>query len=144
MPTISREFDLAGSFEKVWQLMNDPRTLGACIPGCEEVTITSDTDSNWKLKLTVGIITRKVDAIAKVIERDEAGKLAIKLDSKDGDISGMFHVTLFKKDEVTTRTNFSADIQARGPFQWIVNQVINSQMEKFVDQFSRCISLKAK
>ena len=142
MPQVSKDFQIKGTLADSWKLLNDPQNLGTCIPGCQQVTIVSEAESRWKLKITVGVISRNIDAKARVTLREEPNKLALKVESVDGDINGEFQLSLRQHDERTTDVSFSASLDARGPFQWIVNQVIRGQMDKFTQQFADCVSAK--
>jgi len=42
--TMTGEVQLAASREVVWAKLNDPEVLKACIPGCEELNMTSETE----------------------------------------------------------------------------------------------------
>ena len=42
--TMSGEYQLAVPRETVWEKLNDPVTLKACIPGCEQLDKLSDTE----------------------------------------------------------------------------------------------------
>jgi len=142
MPQISRDFEVKGPLPSVWKALNDPNVLGACVPGCEQVSVISDVESRWKVKISVGVIARRIDAKAKVIQRREPNQLAIKIESVDGDINGEFHLDLSEKAQNATQVKFAANLDAKGPFQWIVNQVIKNQLDGFVNQFANCISSK--
>ena len=42
--TMTGEVQLAASRDVVWVKLNDPEVLKICIPGCEELNKTSDTE----------------------------------------------------------------------------------------------------
>ena len=142
MPKISRDFDVGGDVIRVWGILNDPVSLGACIPGCEEVTALSPTEWKFNVKVNVGVISKRIDARATVIEREDPHKIAIKLMSVDRDFSGAFRVELKPKDETHTHVFFTAEVDVKGPFQWIVDQVIKNQLDKMVNEFAERVSQK--
>ncbi len=93
--------------------------------------------------MSVGVISRKIDAKAKVVEKNEGEKtLVVKFNSADGDFTGTFKIRV--RDDAgklgSSTLNLDTEIEARGSFQWIVNQVIKSQLDKFSSEFTRCIS----
>ena len=45
--------------QRVWERLNDPETLKACIPGCETIEKVSDTEFTAKLTARVGPVTAK-------------------------------------------------------------------------------------
>jgi carbon monoxide dehydrogenase subunit G len=52
--TMSGEVQLAADRESVWQKLNDPAVLKACIPGCEELERTEDGGFRATAKIKVG------------------------------------------------------------------------------------------
>ena len=40
--------------QKVWEALNDPEVLRQAIPGCEEITKTSDTEMEAKVTVKMG------------------------------------------------------------------------------------------
>jgi carbon monoxide dehydrogenase subunit G len=67
-------------------------------------------------------------------------QLPIAIKSSDGDLKGEFKIDLSAPDESTTRIVFSTSLEALGSFKMIVNQIIERQLDKFVNQFVDCIS----
>src|SRR6187200_357442 len=53
---IEGEERIAASVQKVWQALNDPDTLKACIPGCETLEKKSDTELAAIVVLKIGPI----------------------------------------------------------------------------------------
>lgn len=145
LPEITTQFSLAGNKTQLWSLLNNPQELGKCIPGCEEVQVIGPSESKWKVKMSVGMISRRILANARVIEKHEPDKLVIDLRSQEGDITGLFTILVDEENGSNAcKINLTAKIDARGSFQWIVNQVIKTQLDKFTKQFVECISNKAK
>ena len=48
------EIHIPASRETVWQALNDPEVLKECIPGCQEIAKTSDTEFAAKVVVSVG------------------------------------------------------------------------------------------
>jgi uncharacterized protein len=47
-------YRISASPQRVWEAINDPATLKACIPGCEAMDKTSDTDFVATARLKIG------------------------------------------------------------------------------------------
>lgn len=143
MIQLTKELVAEASPDSIWKRLTDPVSLGHCIPGCESVTAIDNETSRWIVKMTVGVISRKIDAKARILQRnDETKSMEIKFDGKDGDITGKFKVRIENDSGGATSSKIILDseIDARGSFQWIVNQVIKSQLDKFSSEFIQCIS----
>ena len=126
--------------ETVWNLLNNPITLGKVVPGCEEVTILSENEWKWRVKFTVGVVSRRMEAIARVLEKKSMSWLSIKLDSVENDFKATLVLGLENESGSSTRVKVSANIEARGPFQMIVNQMIKGQLDKLIVEFAANVS----
>jgi carbon monoxide dehydrogenase subunit G len=143
MPITTTEFSVKLPQGKLWVLLNNLDALGKCVPGCEQVEVLGPDDSRWKVKLSVGIISRRIDAKVHVTERAEPERISLKLESVEGDITGAWLVQMSEEGQDSTRVKLVADLNARGSFEWIINQIIKTQMGKLVSQFAECISAKS-
>ena len=56
------EYPIAASREQVWSALNDAETLAECIPGCQSMAQTSDTEFTAKVKAKVGPVSATFDA----------------------------------------------------------------------------------
>src|SRR5262249_24756968 len=55
--TMSGEVQLPATRETVWQKLNDPEVLKACIPGCETLEKTGEDAFNATVKIKVGPVS---------------------------------------------------------------------------------------
>jgi carbon monoxide dehydrogenase subunit G len=126
--------------QKVWDLLNDTVELGKCVPGCEEASSLTAEEWRWKVKFNVGVVSRRIEAIARVTEKEPTKRLAIKLDSITGDFKAQLNLELNEASPSSTRMKFVANVAARGPFQMVVNQMIKGQLDKLVGEFAAAVS----
>jgi carbon monoxide dehydrogenase subunit G len=54
---LSGEYRIPAPREAVWKALNDADVLKECIPGCESVEKTSDTEFNAKVRAKVGPVS---------------------------------------------------------------------------------------
>lgn len=54
---VNGEYRIPASRERVWEALHDPEVLRACIPGCEELRRTSDTEFEGRMTAQVGAVT---------------------------------------------------------------------------------------
>lgn len=141
MPLVEREFDVNASAKDVWELLNNPQELGKCVPGCGEVIVLSPTDWKWNVKLAFGVISRRVEARAHLIQIEPASKMALKVESMDGELSAQVGIEVHEKG-ASSRIKFSANVDARGSFQWVVNQIVKSQLDRLISEFAQNVSTK--
>ena len=56
---MSGEYVISAPRKAVWEALNDPEILKQCIPGCESVDKTSDTEFEAKVTAKVGPVRAK-------------------------------------------------------------------------------------
>ena len=143
MPIVERELLIHAPVLEVWNLLNDPAQLSKCVPGCEEASPLGAGDEwKWKMKFNIGVISRHIEAIARVVEKEPTRKLGIKLDSVAGDFKAQLRLEFAENSSTSTQVKFTANVDARGPFQIVVNQIIKSQMDKLAEEFAANVSSK--
>jgi len=140
--TVEREFNINAPAKQVWDLLNNPQELGKCVPGCEEVTVLSPTEWRWKVKFAVGVIARRVEARAHLIKIEAPTSMTIKVGSMDGELAAELAIAVQEKNTTTSQIKFTANVDARGPFQWVVNQIVKSQLDKLIQQFAQTVTTK--
>ena len=57
--TMNGEVQLAAPQQTVWEALNDPAILKACIPGCEQLDKTSDTEFQAIATVKIGPVKAK-------------------------------------------------------------------------------------
>ena len=57
--TMTGEYQIAAPPAAVWAGLNDADILRACIPGCEELEKTSDTDFRAVVKAKIGPVSAR-------------------------------------------------------------------------------------
>ena len=57
--TMTGEYQLPAPQQTVWEKLNDPAVLKACIPGCEELDKTSDTGFQAVATIKIGPVKAK-------------------------------------------------------------------------------------
>jgi uncharacterized protein len=140
MPETRRILDLEADAEKVWSTICNPVVLGGCIPGCERVQEISESESRWFTKMRVGVISKHAD-FSVHLEKSKP-RLVFTFNSQDGMIRGKGEVSITPLDEQRTKLDFRVDISAGGQFKWIVEQMISNQMDRFANEFSKCMMEK--
>ncbi len=141
MPSATTEFTLARKQDEVWDLLIDPFRFGRCIPGCEDVTVLTPTESRWKVKISTGIISKRFLINAHIEEQVPRSRLKIRIASQEGDLKGIFTVTIIGETS-SSIVKVDTEIATTGQYQWLVNQIINTRLEWFVKEFVNCVSAK--
>ncbi len=85
--TMSGEYQLAAPQQTVWEKLNDPATLKACIPGCEQLDKTSDTEFTAVATMKIGPVKAKFKGKVTLSDLDPPNGYKIS-GQGDGGVAG--------------------------------------------------------
>ncbi|TQV72515.1 carbon monoxide dehydrogenase subunit G [Denitrobaculum tricleocarpae] len=78
------EYRLNASREAVYDALNDPEILKQCIPGCEEIEKTSDTEMTAKVVAKVGPVKAKFNGAVTLSDLNRPESYSISGEGKGG------------------------------------------------------------
>ncbi|MEP9355973.1 carbon monoxide dehydrogenase subunit G [Xanthobacter sp. KR7-65] len=70
--------------EVVWQALNDPEILKLCIPGCQELVKSSDTQMSAKVVLKVGPVSARFEGAVTLCDLDPPNSYRIRGEGQGG------------------------------------------------------------
>ena len=145
--------DLTGDYripaprETVWAALNNPEVLKACIPGCEELNKTSDTEFVARVVAKIGPVKAGFGGKVTLSDIDPPngytitgegqggaagfakGGAKVRLDSVDGGAATVLH--------------YSADAQIGGKLAQIGSRLVEGTAKKLADEFFAAFAAQA-
>jgi carbon monoxide dehydrogenase subunit G len=82
--TMTGEVQLPASREAVWAKLNDPAVLRACIPGCEQLEMTSDTEFQAIATIKVGPVKARWKGKVRLTDLDPPNSYRISGEGEGG------------------------------------------------------------
>lgn len=134
---MSGEYRISASRETVWQALNDPDVLRACIPGCQELERTSDTGFAATVKAKVGPVSATFKGEVELEDIDPPAGYRIQGEGKGGVAGfakGGANVRLAEDGGETVLT-YDADAKVGGKLAQIGSRLIAGTARKMADQF---------
>lgn len=135
--TMTGEVQLPASRDVVWAKLNDPETLKACIPGCEELNMLSDTEFEAVAVNKIGPVKAKFKGKVTLSDLDPPNGYKIS-GQGDGGVAGFAKggavVALSDKDGGTLLT-YNVEAQIGGKLAQLGQRLINGAAKKLADQF---------
>jgi carbon monoxide dehydrogenase subunit G len=135
--TMTGEVQLAAPRETVWAKLNDPATLKACIPGCEELNMLSDNEFEAVAVNKIGPVKAKFKGKVTLSDLDPPNGYKIS-GQGDGGVAGFAKggatVALSDKDGGTLLT-YNVEAQIGGKLAQLGQRLINGAAKKMADQF---------
>jgi uncharacterized protein len=135
--TMNGEYQLPVPREIVWEKLNDPETLKACIPGCEQLDKTSDTEFQAVATAKVGPVKARFKGKVTLSDLDPPNGYKIS-GQGDGGVAGFAKggatVTLAPKDGGTL-LSYTVEAQIGGKLAQIGQRLVNGAAKKMADDF---------
>lgn len=136
--TMSGEVPLAAKREDVWAKLNDPAVLKACIPGCEELNMLSDTEFEAVAVNKIGPVKAKFKGKVQLTDLDPPNGYKIS-GQGDGGIAGFAKggavVQLSDHEDGGTLLKYDVEAQIGGKLAQLGQRLINGAAKKMADDF---------
>jgi carbon monoxide dehydrogenase subunit G len=137
--TMSGEYQLAVPPQTVWDKLNDPATLKACIPGCEQLDKVSDTEFQAVATTKIGPVKTRFKGKVTLSDLDPPNGYKIS-GQGDGGVAGFARggaiVKLAPKDGGTL-LSYDVEAQIGGKLAQLGQRLVNGAAKKIADDFFR-------
>lgn len=134
---IKGEYRIAAPREKVFAALNDPAVLQACIPGCESLEKTSDTEMKAKVRMRIGPVSASFSGKVTLSDINPPNGYRISGEGQGGAAGfakGGAVVTL-REDAGETVLNYNVDAQVGGKIAQVGARLIDGTAKKLADEF---------
>ena len=134
--------------QSVWEALNNPDILQACIPGCETLEQSTDTSFDATASVKVGPVKAKFKGSVELQDLNPPNSYTIVGSGKGGIAgfaSGEAKVTLSETadgDQPGTQLDYTVDAKVGGKLAQIGGRLIQGTAKKLADEFFE--SFKAK
>ncbi len=128
---------IAADRQTVWEALNDPEVLRACIPGCEMLEKTSDTELTATVVTKIGPVKAKFSGDIRLENLNPPMSYSIVGEGKGG-IAGFAKggadVTL-AEEEGGTRLSYVVEAKVGGKIAQLGSRLIDSTAKKLAGKF---------
>jgi hypothetical protein len=121
----------------VWEGLNDPEVLKACIPGCETIERVSDTEYRVAMTAAVGPVKAKFNGKLLLADLDPPNSYKLSFEGSGGAAGfgkGGAQVAL-TPDGAGTRLSYKASAQVGGKLAQVGSRLIDGVSRKMADEF---------
>lgn len=135
--TMNGEVQLPASREVVWAKLNDPEVLKSCIPGCEELEMTSDHEFRATAKMKVGPVSARFKGRVTLSDLDPPNGYKITGEGEGG-VAGFAKggaVVNLKDSDGGTLLVYEVEAQIGGKLAQLGQRLINGAAKKMADDF---------
>ena len=134
---IKGEYRIAAPREKVFAALNDQAVLQACIPGCESLEKTSDTEMKAKVRMRIGPVSASFTGKVTLSDIDPPNGYRISGEGQGG-AAGFAKggaVVALREDAGETVLNYNVDAQVGGKIAQVGARLIDGTAKKLADEF---------
>ncbi len=124
--------------EKVWQALNDPDILRQCIPGCEALQKTSDTDMTATVSLKIGPVKARFEGAVQLTNLNPPNSYTISGEGKGGVVGfakGGADVKLEPEGPDVTILSYVVKADVGGKIAQLGARLIDSTAKKLAAEF---------
>ena len=136
---LTGEYRIPAPRETVWAALNNPDILKACIPGCEELNKTSDTELVAKVVAKIGPVKAAFGGKVTLSDLDPPNGYTITGEGQGGAAGfakGGAKVRLEPADGgAATVLRYAADAQIGGKLAQIGSRLVEGTAKKLADEF---------
>ncbi len=134
---MSGEYELPQKRKLVWKALNDPAVLEKCIPGCETLEKTSDSEFQATVKLKIGPVSARFKGKVKLENIDAPNGYTIVGEGEGGVAGfakGQASVALADEGDGCMLT-YKAEAATGGKIAQLGQRLIAGSAKKTADQF---------
>jgi len=128
---------------RVWELLMDPATIAACIPGCEQ--LEPDGENRYRARLNVALAAMTGSYDGTVVLSDmvapEHYVLTVEGQGRPGFVKGSATIAL-RGDGATTIIDVKGTMQTGGTIARLGQRLIGSVSKMMQDRFFACLQGK--
>jgi carbon monoxide dehydrogenase subunit G len=128
---------IAAARQKVWDGLNDPEVLKACLPGCESVERITPEEFRVIIKTAIGPLKARFQGSLKIAEAKIPESCVMQFEGQGGAVGfgkGTASVSLTENAE-GTELRYEAKAQIGGKLAQVGSRLIDSVAKKMADDF---------
>ena len=140
------EYRIPAPRQVVWERLNDPETLKACIPGCQEIAKLSDTEFTAKVRAKVGPVSANFSGKVTLSDLDPPNGYTITGEGTGG-VAGFAKggaTVKLEEDGGETVLRYGAQGQVGGKLAQIGSRLVDATARKmaagFFSKFAAVVS----
>ena len=134
---MENEFRLPLARETVWEALNDPEVLQACIPGCESFEQTDENTYDAVVNTKIGAVKARFKGRVTLEDLQPPESYSMRFQGQGGQagfVKGSASVRLDEEDG-GTRVGYSAEASLGGKLAQLGNRLIKGAADKTAKEF---------
>ena len=126
---------------RVWEMLLDPKTMGACVPGIEAIEVVSDTEYVVTVQVKVAFVSARFKVRTTITEMRPPEYLRSQGSGEDSTLANALRqsseVFLSDQGDGTAELRTRLDVQLTGKLANFGLNIIKTKVDRMWDEFSR-------
>jgi carbon monoxide dehydrogenase subunit G len=145
---IEGKFTVKAPIQKLWDMLLEPETLGACVPGAEKIEKIDDKTYDAVVKQRVGPIKVKL-SFRSVLTKIEP-PTHLELEGEGEDMTKLGHIkqkTVVDMKEVgggAVEVSYKADVNMVGKLAMFGDRIMRAKAKQVEEEFTKALQEKLK
>ena len=138
---------IASPRQKLWDFLMQIDKVGECIPGCDSVRKVDEDAYETTMRVTVGPIKLRFEALLQVVERDVANWAAtMRADGTErgvgGTVHALFTMSLVERGEQETELVVNTDAKILGKLGEFGQPVMKKKAAAITQEFAQALGAR--
>jgi carbon monoxide dehydrogenase subunit G len=141
---LNGEYLIEADRQTVWEALNNPEILAECVPGCEKLEMTSETEMSATVAIRIGPVKARFSGDVTLENINAPESYTIVGEGKGG-IAGFAKGgadVKLTEQEGGTLLSYTVDAQVGGKLAQLGSRLIDSTAKKLADKFFKDFSEK--
>jgi carbon monoxide dehydrogenase subunit G len=133
----SGQYRIAAPRQRVWEALNDPEVLKACIPGCQALTRSGENTLHAVVQMKIGPLSASFEGDVALQDLDPPNGYTLDVSAKGGAAGfakGTAKVAL-AEDGAETTLSYQAEGRVGGKLAQVGQRLIDAAARKTADDF---------
>jgi carbon monoxide dehydrogenase subunit G len=143
---LAGRIEIAAPGPQVWELVLDPLTLAACVPGVKQVRKIDDKTFEGSITASVGPMDGDFTFTAVITEAVYPDTLVVEMSGIDSVTKSRLEVlvtgALVVASETQTALTYRADVKVKGRLAILGEMILRATASMMINQVTACLKSK--
>jgi carbon monoxide dehydrogenase subunit G len=138
---LAGEYTFALPRERVWELMLDPATLKACLPGCERLDVVGPDEYAATMKIGIAMIKGTFTGKVKISDKVEPDHYTMSIEGAgpQGQVNGVGKLEFVENGPNSTIVKYNGTANVSGTIARVGARMIQPAAKTIAGQFFKSV-----
>lgn len=143
---IEEKFSIKAPIQKVWDFLLDPKSIGSCIPGCEEIEAVDGNNFMTTVKVKVGPFSMKFRFKTSIKESNPPFHVKTLGGGDEADRKGNFrqetNIDFKSLSDNETEISYKSEVMVGGRLATFGERIMRAKAKELGKEFAEAVKRK--